>query len=76
LSERQKIAEALWYGACEKAGECPYASEGCYKSLKEVPLNELNCAPKRRWVLCSAWKMALGMVFDKRSGSWIYPKNI
>jgi len=32
----------------------------------------LSAAPNRRWTMCSAWKMTLGMVFDKKSGSWIY----
>ena len=66
-------------GPCDRIYICKYASEKCKKPLdypldwKDWESTPLRAAPNRRWIDCSGWKMTLGMVFDKKSGSWVYP---
>jgi len=67
-------------GACDRADRCRYASEKCRLPLPDYPLDWTNwqdtplpAAPSRRWTCCAGWKKTLGMVYDKESGSWVYP---
>jgi len=56
---------------CEKINECLYVNEACRKPLEYDP-ETMRAIPARRWIDCAGFKMTLGMVFDKKSGSWVY----
>jgi hypothetical protein len=66
-------------GPCDRADLCRYASQQCRQPLSDYPLDwkdweatPLPAAPSRRWTMCVGWRLSLGMVFDKKSGSWVY----
>ena len=67
-------------GPCDRVYVCKFATQKCKEPLSDYPLDfddwestPLPAAPSRRWTMCAGWKLTLGMVFDKESGSWIYP---
>lgn len=72
-------------GACDRCAVCHWVREKCRQGLNPQDFGQnsyvdkwwektdLRSAPSRRWIDCAGWKMTLGMVFDKESGSWIYP---
>jgi len=71
-TEKEIVSKALFYGPCEKVHECHYASKACYDPLTNIPLSQLNCAPRKRWILCWGWKKTRGMFFDAETGSYVY----
>jgi len=80
-----KMTEALpapHNGRCDRVNECKYASPQCHKPLSEYPLDwkdwessPLPAAPNRRWMICAGWAWTLKMVFDRRSGRYVYPPD-
>jgi len=68
---RELCLRKLLSAACGKINDCQYVTEACRKQLTYDP-KTMRALPERRWIDCAGWKLTLGMVFDKESGSWIY----
>lgn len=64
--------------SCEQADTCKQANERCRQAISKLERGDANpyltCQPKRRWILCYAYKQKLGMVFDKELGVYILPE--
>jgi len=68
----QKLLAKSLAASCDKIHGCHHVSEACRKPLEYDP-KTMRAIPARRWIDCAGWKLTLGMVFDKKSGSWVYP---
>lgn len=60
---------------CEKADVCKYATRKCREAIPYLP-DEMLCLPARRWTLCCGWSLNLGMVFDEKSGNYVYLSGV
>lgn len=70
-----KLLQKTLAVSCDKIHECNYVSEACRKPLKYEP-DTMRAIPARRWIDCAGWKLTLGMILDKKSGSWVYPTKL